>query len=218
MLGQLYRGTRPWVFRCLLAMVVLGVWAAVASAQSENTIMAVEEDWELVIGTPDPENDSPQIVCMISPLGGVSGLYCTFELNHQTNPSFVAGGLQLQVWNGGVSLQAKTYTNPSTLATSGEVVRWTQRIEVAGSTLHFEIVGGQSTTWGSFGGEGLLKASINSEIQDLSTYNPAVSTTNSGVNFASHRVDSLVLRKVRYIKADGAVEEDNTTRPVYQPQ
>jgi hypothetical protein len=91
-------------------------------------------------------------------------------------------------------------------------------MHLSGGMLTFEIVGGSSATWGAFGGQGYLKASTATGLTDLGGYSPQVSASYSGVSYASNRVASLVLRRVRKITQNGQVQEDSTPRVVYQQE
>ena len=56
-------------------------------AQGVN-VQKIEEDWELVVGTPDAAVAAPQVTCTIAPAGNLNGLYAVLELNHRSQPSF----------------------------------------------------------------------------------------------------------------------------------
>ena len=202
----------------LLCTVFLVGWSAVAAAQDPLQIVRVEEDWELVVGTPDPNSDGPQVACVISPLGDVNSVHAALELNHQSLPEFVPGGIQLQVWNDETPENSRKFPNGAVMALPGETIRWTQSMELEDGTLTFEVIDGTSSTWGSFGGQGYLKASGPATLANLNGYDPEVSVKNSGIAYAANRVQSLVLRKVRLITATGEVLEDDTARPVHQQQ
>jgi hypothetical protein len=216
MTGHLAVDTRAWLFRGLLGLVCVVSWAGIVSADTVATIVAVEEDWELVIATPDPDTTGPQVICTLSPHCTMTGLYATLELNHQTVPDFYPGGLQFELWNGEALVTERRAPTQAVLSHADEVIRWTQKMELADGMLNFEIVDGSSTTWGSFGGQGYLKAAVASNLESLNGYNPAVSVENSGVSYAANRVQSLVLKRVRLITADGEVLEDTTPRVVHQ--
>jgi len=100
-------------------------------------------------------------------------------------------------------------------AHAGEMVRWTQSLEIVDGALVMEITDGSSTTWGSFGGQGYLKATVDITLADLNAYDPSVSVANSGVGYAGNRVESLVLRRVRMTTSAGDVLEDDTARSVH---
>ena len=202
-----------------LAIVLAGVaWgAAVLGSQeaSAQTVVRVEEDWELVVSNPDTTVTAPQVTCTISPTADTEGLYAAFELNHRSQPSFSPGGIQIQVWNGDALLTARDWNTSNQLSTANETVRWTQTMTVTGTNLVFEVVNGSSTTWGAFGGEGYLKATVSAPLTNLNAYHPDVSVENSGVSYAGNRVASLVLREVRLVLSSGVVLRDTTPRTVH---
>jgi len=206
---------RRWWVRLIAITLFVGGWLGLAGS-AWGQIVRVEEDWELVVSTPDPDTDGPQVICVSSPGEGMNSLHANFELNLRSLPGFAPGGLQLQVWNGETPVGQSQAPNTAVMRTPGETVRWTQTMQLSGGMLTFEIVGGSSTTWESFGGQGYLKANVATSLADLSGYSPQVSATYSGVSYASNRVASLVLKRVRMISQNGQVLEDNTPRVVYQ--
>jgi hypothetical protein len=216
------RRTRsPWVRLCCIAVftaLASALCCFAAQAQAPTQIVRVEEDWELVVGTPDAGSVSPQVSCAFSPVGHVDSVYATLELNHQSLPEFVPGGLQLQVWNGESPLSSRKFPNSNVMGNAGETVRWTQSMRLDSEVLTFEITDGSSSTWGNFGGQGYLKASLFTTLTDLNEYDPAVSVKNTGIGYAANRVKSLTLKKVRLVTSTGEVLEDDTPRAVNHDQ
>ncbi len=181
-----------------------------------SSVAKIEEDWELIINEPDVENNAPQVVCVTSPVNNVDGVYAALELNHGTLPEYSAGGLQLQAWNGEDWLSVRDHA-ATTLHHDNETVTWTMRMWLHDNKLNFKVVDGSSQSWGAFGGTGFIKLSINNPPSSLDGYNPDVSKTNSGVGFASQRVQSLKLKRVRYYNASNELLlEDTTSRTVHQ--
>ena len=82
----------------VLAAVFLALPGPPALVQAQ-TPDKVEEDWQVVIATPDITGVAPQITTCMSPLSDVSTTFVAFYLNYSQNPSFQAGGLQVQVWS-----------------------------------------------------------------------------------------------------------------------
>ena len=199
----------------MLVAFLLVCWAEAAAQEPGPTVVRVEEDWELVIGDPNQQTDAPQIVCVISPQGDVASIHAAFELNGRSLPSFEAGGMQLQVWDGNVALSDRAHPNGLRMQQAGETVSWTQSMSLADGKLTFEIVNGTSSTWADFGGQGYLKAIVDTSSDSLNGYSPEVSVNNSGVSYAGNRVQSLVLKGVRIYMSDGQVFEDNTERVVH---
>ena len=200
-----YVGVRlPWKTFVLGPVIVLA-FLATQALSADSPIIRVEEDWELVVATPDANNDGPQLSTAMAPLSNLNSYYVTFELNHQSSPDFSRGGLHLQVWNDDRLVTVRTFPNLNVLSTAGETVQWTQRIDVQDGQLTFEIVNGHSHTWGDFGGQGNLKATVSSGVSSLDDYTPNISTANSGITFAANRVGSLVLKTVRAYRQDGTI-------------
>ncbi len=176
----------------------------------------IEEDWEMVVGAPDTNSNGPQVAVAFAPFGNIDGLHATFELNHASEPDFQTGGLNLQFWNGETYMATRSWPSTNLLSTTGETVTWTQRLGTDNGLLVFEIVNGNSTTWGSFGGQGNLKASFVPGLEDLNSYDPNVSIQNSGVTFAGNRVQSLKLKRVRATDENGDVHTFDIDQTVHQ--
>jgi hypothetical protein len=210
---QVSRWTRYGVLA--LAVSTGMAWHLFGQSASSPTIVSVEEEWELVIGTPSPNADAPQVTCVISPVGNADGIHSTFIVNHHDVPTFTAGGLQLQVWNSDELLQSQRAPNQAVLATPGEKITWKQRLSIDDGKLVFQVLDGTSTTWGAFGSDDSLKLSVATDLTNLSGYDPQVSVDNSGVSYSANRVTSLVLRSVRFTMSNGDVLEDPTARAVY---
>lgn len=214
MLRARYGGTAL----ALLASWFLWTGLAEKASADTSTVVRVEEEWELVVATPDPNTDAPQVSCVISPEGNVGSVHAAFEVNYQSMPDFVAGGLQLQIWNDEQPLASRKFPNGSVMNQLGETICWTQSVQLADGQLTFEIIQGTSATWGNFGGQGYLKATVPTSLANLNGYSPAVSISNSGVGYAANRVQSLVLRKVRLFTSTGQVLESQPMYSVYPRQ
>lgn len=195
-----------WGLIGLLVLVISAFIANTALAEWPN-IVRVEEDWELRIGDPDWEVDAPQVACLMSPVGNVEWYHASFEINHQSQPEFVAGGLALQVWEGEVPYQDRSVTNFAIMSQTGETVTWTQSMRLLSGQLVFEVLNGTSQTWGNFGAPNGLRTVVPTSLANLNGYDPAVSISDSGAIYGGNRVDSLVLKRIRIHTADGHVYE-----------
>ena len=88
-------------------------------------------------------------------------------------------------------------------------------MKLSGGNLNYNVVNGQSTTWGNFGeGQSTLGVSIPSTISDLSSYKPDYSVSKSGVSWQANRVISMTLLKVRYYSGGLLISTDSTPRNV----
>jgi hypothetical protein len=212
------RFLRPATALALLAGII-GFWASTPMALATGSdVVKVEEEWELVVEQPDLETVAPQVTCIISPHSHANALFAAFNVNHKSYPSWVPGGLQLQLWNGDAPISGFNFPNNNQLNTAAEVVRWTQTMTLTGSNLKFEVKSGSSTTWGTFGGQGYLTATVDSPVENLNNYSPDVSTSNSGISYGANRVTSLKIKKVKFTTSNGDVVEDDTDRVVHELQ
>jgi hypothetical protein len=191
--------------------------ATVASTALGADVARVEEDWQLVVNQPDVDLNGPQVTCVIAP-SGVDDGYCAFDINYCTQPVYSAGGLQLHVWNPYTPIVTANFPASGIMQTVGETVTWTTTMSLANGVVTFQVVNGQSTTWGSFGGTDDEALSVNATANDLNRYDPNVSLDNSGVSFASNLVTSLTLTAVRFYAADGTLIQQITTPQVVHPQ
>jgi hypothetical protein len=166
-------------------------------------VICIEEDWELQLLEPHPNTESPQITCVVSPICHTRGIHAAFDLNHRTQPDYVPGGMQLQVWNGEYIVAHQKGPKEGLLEHDGEVVRWTQQMRLQDGKLIFEILNGSSASWGEFGGQGYLKLSVDTSLTSLNLYLPDVSATNSGIGYAANRVGKLTLKQARAYTAEG---------------
>ena len=193
-------------------IVLSAISVAISNFSWAEDIVRVEEDWELILGTPDPSTVSPQATCTFAPAGNLSSFHAVFDLNLRNFPSYEAGGVQLQLWNGDSSVEAVREKAGYTLRTNGETVSWTQRMSVDDHMLQFAVVNGNSTTWGQFGTA--IAITIPSELENLNSYSPELSVENSGIGFGANRVSSLTLVRTRAYSA-GQEYQDDTRRVVY---
>ena len=206
--------TRLRMGRALLGLgLVSGILYGGPAWGQTSPVICIEQDWEMFMGEPDPKNNAPQVLCVISPTRDSQSVYAVLELNHQSLPQYAAGGMQFQLWRGEELQREVNAANGYQLETAGEVIRWTQRMTLAAGQLEFAIVDGRSNTWGDFG-DG-LRLTVAAPVADLSAYSTDFSTENSGVGFAPNRVHTLILKRIRWIQADGRVTQDSGEKVVH---
>jgi hypothetical protein len=197
-----------------LALLAVGFVAAVpASAQTLTNVVQIEEHWELQVAQPEEDLSAPQTTMVMSPISDLSGEHFLFVLNHVNAPGFESGGMQAQYWDGDNLVSEAIASETATLANAGETIRWVQRMTVDNGTLTFEVVNGESGTWGQFGGAD-LSFSVPTSLNKLNSYLPGVSIAESQVSYAENRVTSLVLTKLRWVKSNGQTFEYNAPIPV----
>lgn len=193
--------------RAALPLIALALVAWLGTTGYALEIVSIEEHWELSLGQPDAASSSPQVSMVMSPNGHLESTYFVFTLNHHSYPDWIAGGLQVQFWNGEEIVDSKVGPQEETLHHADEVITWVQRTSVNDGELIFEIAAGQSDSWGAFGDAGHLRFKVETQLDNLNGYRPAVSLEESGVAFAGNRVRSLTLRKLRWTDAEGHVYE-----------
>lgn len=180
--------------------------------EGADPVVRVEEDWQLVLNEPDDAMTSPQFHTVMSPLSNIDTSYAQVLWNYREVPDFVAGGLQLQGWNGEQMVNSKT-VRITPLSTSAETIRWTQVLEIVWGELFFDIINGQSTTWGLFGKD--MRLQQYGTVPNLNAYSPQVSVNNSCITYGSNRVTQLVITEVRYYGPWGLLYTDSTPKTVY---
>jgi hypothetical protein len=195
----------------LATMILMPGPVAFSQAVPTDPIVRVEEDWGLILNTPDDSVTSPQFHTVMSASGDTDSFYAQVVWNYRETPDFVAGGLELEAWNGEDLVQTKSGRDDP-LSTTAETVLWTQVLETKDGVLSFRVENGQSVTWGTFGHG--LHLSVAGGPENLNNYSPDVSVRSSCVTYGASRVDVLVLLAVRYYGPNGLIAIDETSRVV----
>jgi hypothetical protein len=202
----------------LIALLAILSFPCILGASAiDPTIDRIEEDWQLVISTPDPNLTCPQITTQLKldsdPLSSVM----VFNLNYRDAPSFSAGGLQVKV-QAGDQTRATSSQGSAQLQTNGETITWTQRLSLSEGVLFYKVASGSSVTWGNFGaGDSELAVSVATSRTSLVNYSPDASANSSGPGFGSNRLTSMTLLCVRYYQGQTLVSTDTTPRSVNLP-
>ena len=138
-----------WAVLSSLGLMLTAVAAGVVWAADAPNIVRIEEDWELVIGTPSPNSDAPQVTCLIAPMGERRFPPCHLHRQPPRRADLRRGraataGLERRRR----SLASKRYPDQAVLNTPGETIRWTQvmrsqgrRLGLRGRQRHFDHLG-----------------------------------------------------------------------------
>lgn len=202
----------------VVGLVVGGLaatWSALAADITPN-YDRIEEDWEFIVGEPDPDTHAPQLINVISPIRTLDEDYAVLELNHCTQPDYAEGGLQLQLWSDEEYRTNYTPQPSLLLAIPNETIRYTIVMSIENGQLKFRVKNGTSTSWGNFGSDAFV-VSRSARRSDLSLYSPVLSANKSRVGFAAHRVEKFALKTVRYYRNNVLLQTDETVRQVYPP-
>jgi hypothetical protein len=198
----------------VVASALLTITTGATLAETPPVPDQVEEDWQLVIGNPDVSGNGPQITTCMSPVADSTAPFVAFDLDYREFPIYQPGGMQIQVWSGN-NVQATSSLSGLLFNTPGETITWTQRMKVANGTINYQIVNGQSVTWGNFGqGNGQLTVSYNTSATSMAGYSPGLSVANSGVTWESNLVTSLTLVQVRYYANGQLIATDTAPRQI----
>jgi len=197
----------------VLGLFALGVMTDTASAQP----VYIEEDWEVIIGTPDPDGHAPQIITAMSSTDRLEDVHAIFEINHSTLPNYQAGGMALQIWSSGTNLAYMVHPQQGTLHHQDEVITYKMTMRVSNGVIKFEIKDGDSTTWGTNWGIGGFERQVSTSQTALVNYSPLTSVKFSKVAFAKHRVKKFALKESRTYGPNGVLlTRDTTERIVHQ--
>ena len=191
------------LFSSGLAAVVAMV--AFAESAQAGTYYRIEEDWELVLNTPDLSFPAPQIVVCMSP-GETSRKDALFLINHHDTPLFNAGGGQIQVWDGDTLKSYKSFQGP-TLIRVGEVVRWTQYLERSGGKYKFGLSYVEGDAWGVNTAADLGGPVSFSDLKSVfDQYNSDNSVQDAAITFGADRVNVLKIVQIRKYRTLGGVD------------
>jgi len=211
-------GARRFLYLCTVLPLsgVLLTIAPTSRATPIDPVVRVEEDWELVLNQPNGAVTAPQFHTIMSPYGNLDSLFAQVTWNYRELGTFNGGGMQMQGWNGEVSIVERSFlTEP--MSNAAETVRWTQTLETNGTQMTFLISNGQSTTWGTFGYPGNnMKINASIELPTLNTYSTDVSVQSSGISFGTNRVERLAIREVRWYGPSGLLSVDTTPHVLFE--
>ncbi|MGE3819030.1 MAG: hypothetical protein AB7I30_06305 [Isosphaeraceae bacterium] len=206
----------PWLAVILMSVTVPSVSAQDPTPPSSapTEFDKVEEDWELVVATPDPLGVGPQITTCMTPFAVGVAPFVAFNMNYRERPTFQPGGMQVQVWTPEGSLLSAASHDSAVFNTPNETLTWTQRMRLIGGFVFFDVQQGQSQTWGNFGQGMQLSAAYAASPTSLMGYDPEVSAARSGVTWQSNYVTRLVLKRVRYYANGNLIWTDETPRVI----
>lgn len=190
--------------RLMMAMALLVLMRGTCFGE-DTTVLRVEEEWEVQIGTPDPFLDLPQIVTVFGPADPESGVHAVFELNHGTLPAFGEGGMQLQYWAGETLKGYRWQKAPAEFCFAGETVTFTTVTEIEGGNLTMSVTRGQSQSFGAFGNENALRIQVETTLTNLDGMSLENSIKHSKVTYGANHVQKFQRNRVRMLNAAGEV-------------
>jgi hypothetical protein len=201
-----------------LTVAVFAYGSLCGTAQAQILPDRIEEDWQLIVATPDSKANGPQVTTSMSPTQDlISSAFVAFDLNYREYPSYTVGGMQVQVWSN-KHLLTSSSQGTAQFNTTNETITWTQFLSISGNTMTYGINNGLSTTFGKFGqGNGLLNVTFPTTLTSLSGYSPTVSVAHSGATWESNHVSTLAILQVRYYANNQLILTDTTRRECLLP-
>ena len=190
------RGLQKVVIGGIVSALVLA--ALPACMADDSTIYKIEEDWEMVIKEPDSITISPQVTFFTYPSVNLDQLYFQLQMNYAADEGFSGGGFHVAAIQDEEILDEERSDTRLTLATDGDLIRWTSVMAVIQNKVLFAVRDGHGQEWGSFGGPDYLVKITPSPVADLSEYHPEKSLDSVDIGFGANRVDSVTLRKCEF--------------------
>jgi len=192
-------------FNLLIGFFLIGMAQPIFAQDNTPQIIRVEEDWELIVNTPDPNRDAPQISTWMSPTNSLGGDHFGVDINHAQRAGYAGGGFQTKRMNASQLVEDRCENIGAKLQVEGETIRWTQLLAIIEQDVVFAVKNGTSTSWGNFGGpDTLIRIPISP--RNLNGYDPNLSCESSGVGYALNRVASLKLLRIRLYTNQGITE------------
>lgn len=165
-----------------------------ARDDSVGAIVRIEQDWELVVSMPDANRCSPQLYVQMFPESG-QDYCCQLLINYNDQPSFSAGGIQIQIWNGESVLDGQDNApKQAVLQIENETVTFTLAMEIDEGMLQFSAKDVSCTSWGDVT---RLRTTTKYEQTSFSNYLTSDTVSNSGILLGSNRVTSWRIKEVR---------------------
>lgn len=195
----------------IAAGCIVGSRPGISHGTPDPTILQVEEDWEIKVANPDPDFNTPEIVTSIGPRADDSEPAAYLLINHETQPSYTAGGIQFQVWQNRQLLGYQNRAPFRCLNTTQEKIQFTLVMTLENGRLNYQVTNGTSTTFGSFND---LSISVATQLTSLSAYDPAESIRRSEVTVGVNRLSKYQLNEVRYLLSNDEEQVDDTVRSI----
>ncbi len=185
----------------------LAAWMAICcSATFGQSIVRIEEDWEMHVLEPDLQVEAPQAVTTLLPFGTQSDILFQLDINHGSEPDYDRGGLQIKILDDDFLLDEYRIAPEALLSHDAETLRWTLFVQKVQGGVFFGVEDGQSLSFGDFGGvsSGTFISDDDAGAANLQSYHHSNSLVNSGVSYAGNRVGWLRLKRVVVFGSDGS--------------
>ncbi len=200
-----FRTSGLWRGFAALAVAALTLTAPVSGQPQPpavGPIVRIEQDWELVVSAPDAERCAPQVFVQAFPESGGPYL-CQLLFNHNDQPRFAAGGLEVDIFQGDALQSAQEALPGKPIATGdGERITFTVSLRIlpGESTLRLKAKNLTSSVSGSIAPDFDVTAPYTPAA--FTNYQTSDSKNNSGILLGANRVTSLKITQVRKYDTD----------------
>lgn len=142
-----------------------------------NDIVRIEEHWKARVAYPDPANGLPEFAFVLSPTGHFGGTHMVVLINHQTEPSFSRGGVELLACDRDSLTGFQNKLDGRVLFQTDDDIEVRMGMEVKSGELHYEVFKVKGKTWGDNKGPNWLHLQETTNLQNLNNYDPVTSHT-----------------------------------------
>lgn len=185
-----------------LAVAAAGVLALPAAAAAQiGPIVRVEQDWEVVIKSPDTNRATPQLALWMRPDPALDAGFLV-TINYQDTPAFATGGVGIQGWHQDACLGSRSHLlgrSPE----KDERIEITTFMEIANGKASFGVSKGKSKTFGDLSKAGLTVANVQAGTTSLARYSTQDSVDNCLFTASPERVGMVKITQVRAYDAKG---------------
>ncbi|PHQ35271.1 hypothetical protein [Rhodopirellula bahusiensis] len=192
----------------LLLASLLALWGSLTpsdvSADDRKSIYFIEENWELTLGDPEPDINSPQVSFFVFPNRDDESRYFELQLNYAADATYSSGGFRVTAAVNDKAVDHERGGNFQNWSASNDCIRWTTVMAVKNSRYLFAIKNGESADWGAFGGPDYLVEMPHESGDGLMKYHPDTSLANVDIGFGANRVRSIRLKSIRVVFEDGS--------------
>ncbi len=189
----------------ILAAIALAAAPAACDEGDGPSLVRIEEDWEFVVTEPEPGINSPQITFFTCPDAADPECHFQLQMNYAASTSYSSGGFRVSAVRDEAMLDEARSDSRIVLSLDNDTVRWTSVMGVAEGEFLYAVKDGFGSAWGVFGGPEYLVRMPSDGVEEIAGYTPTKSLEMVDVGFGGNRVDSIVLKRVRYYFSDGHV-------------
>ncbi len=186
--------------------LIMSALLSASALAHERTLFLVEEDWEMTVNDPEPNNNSPQVAFFMYPDADHADCYFQLQMNYAAEDQYSSGGFRVGAFCNEAPVDEERSVVRESLAWSNDKLTWTNAMAVFNGKLMFALKDGRGVQWGTFGGPAYLVEMDDQELHSLEHYSPENSIAAVDIGFGANRVSSIRLKRVRLRYTDGSTQ------------